>query len=98
MNGTLKKIIVGAIITAFLGISGWCLHQVSTIPAVYATKFEVKEVKSDIKNSLNEMKKDFNMRQDSLEKIFHQKTDIIIQHLLKGKTPCTSADTSKSMN
>lgn len=95
MNGTLKKLLIGAVIMAFLGISSWGLSEVialkTTIPSTYATIKDCKEVKSDVKTQIydlktdinrqiDNLKTDMNARQDRVEK----KVDKILNHLING--------------
>ena len=98
MNGTLKKLLCGGVITAFLAIFGWCLNQVSVVPSVYATKEECIQVKTDIKEQLSEMRKGFNKRQDRLDEKIDDIHDLLFDFITNKENKCTCADGSGSMN
>jgi len=92
LNGTLKRLIVGTVLMAFLGISGWCLHEVSAVPSTYATIKDCKEVKSDVKVQIQDLKIDINRQVDSLKADMNarqdrveSKVDKILEHLIKDK-------------
>lgn len=51
-------IIVGALVTGAVALGGWNLKETASVPKIYATKIELKEIKEDIEKDQDALKQD----------------------------------------
>lgn len=64
--GWIIGIVATAILTAALALGGWNLNKTASIPATYATKDEVKDVKDDAEKDRDRIRQDVQRSLDGM--------------------------------